>query len=288
MRRETVQLRILTGGSAEQEKPAAGGADTYIQQFRIAEATNNARFDADNRLWPRPNDPNRIVAQGGGVEDVIRDFFLVFPSLQPFARAGLAGPLENPANDTIYRTPDEYLYSTRHPQSFYRLRVTLRVTGRRRGRNAGAERGAAASGIRAYPDRRPPARARRGLPDRLRAGSRDVRASRHAVSVRAARARAATRRIRCSRRLRRRSSASRRSSLANTERSTSRQSRSRSERRSHRPPLGYEPASSFVAGVNGAFLFDADAARAFHRPVDALPRQPRRPVDRSSCRASSR
>ena len=124
VRRQTVQLRILTGGSADQEKPAAGGADTYIQQFRIAEATNNARFDADNRLWPRPNDPNRIVAEGGGAEEIIRDYFLVFPSIQPFARTGLVGPLENPANDSIYRTPGEYLYSTRHPQSFYRMRLT--------------------------------------------------------------------------------------------------------------------------------------------------------------------
>jgi cell surface protein SprA len=124
VRRGTVRLRILTGGSADQEKPAAGGADTYIQQFRIAEATNNARFDADNRLWPRPNDPNRIVAEGGGAEDIIRDYFLIYPSIQPFARAGLVGPLENPANDSIYRTPGEYLYSTRHPQSFYRMRLT--------------------------------------------------------------------------------------------------------------------------------------------------------------------
>ena len=124
VRRQTVQLRIVTGGNAAQEKPAAGTAETYLQQFRIAEPTNPARFDTDNRLWPRPNDPNRIVAQGGGAEEVIRDYFVVFPSLQPFARAGLAGPLGNPANDTIYRTPGEYLYSTRHPQSFYRLRVS--------------------------------------------------------------------------------------------------------------------------------------------------------------------
>ena len=124
VRRETVQLQIFTGGSANQEKPSAGSADTYIQQFRIAEPTNNARFDNDNRLWPRPNDPNRLVAEGGGMADVFRDHFLIFPSVQPFARAGLAGPLENPANDSIYRTPGEYLYSTRHPQSFYRIRVS--------------------------------------------------------------------------------------------------------------------------------------------------------------------
>ncbi|HUQ83963.1 MAG TPA: cell surface protein SprA, partial [Gemmatimonadaceae bacterium] len=124
VRRQTVQVRIVTGGSADQEKPAAGGAETYLQQFRVAEATNSALFDNDNRLWPRPNDPNRIVAEGGGAEDVIRDFFLIFPSLQPFARNGLAGPIQNPANDTIYRTPGEYLYSSRHPQSFYRLRVS--------------------------------------------------------------------------------------------------------------------------------------------------------------------
>jgi len=124
LRRETVQLQIFTGGSANQEKPAAGGADTYIQQLRIAEPTNNARFDNDNRLWPRPNDPNRLVAEGGGMADVFRDHFLIFPSVQPFARAGLVGPVQNPANDSIYRTPPEYLYSTRHPQSFYRLRVS--------------------------------------------------------------------------------------------------------------------------------------------------------------------
>jgi hypothetical protein len=124
VRRGTVQLRILTGGSADQEKPAGGGADTYIQQLRIAEVTNSARFDADNRLWPRPNDPNRLVAEGGGIDDIFRDYFLIFPSIQPFARAGLVGPIENPANDSIYRTPGEYLYSTRHPQSFYRMRVT--------------------------------------------------------------------------------------------------------------------------------------------------------------------
>jgi cell surface protein SprA len=101
VRRQTVQVRIVTGGSANQEKPAAGDADTYLQHFRIAELTNNARFDADNRLWPRPNDPNRIVSEGGGADEVFRDYFLVFPSLQPDARAGLAGALENPANDTI-------------------------------------------------------------------------------------------------------------------------------------------------------------------------------------------
>ena len=129
VRRQSVQLRIVTGGSADQEKPSGGGADTYIQHFRVAEATNNARFDADNRLWPRPNDPNQIVAQGGGADQVIRDYFLIFPSLQPFSRAGLAGPLENPANDTIYRTPGEYLYSSRHPQSFYRLRVNYESLG---------------------------------------------------------------------------------------------------------------------------------------------------------------
>ena len=123
VRRNTVQIQIVTGGSAAQEKPAGGGADTYLQHFKIAEATNNAQFDNVNRLWPRPNDPNTIVAEGGGAEDVIRDYFVVFPSVQPFARAGLAGAIENPANDTIYTTPGEYLYSTRHPQSFYRLRV---------------------------------------------------------------------------------------------------------------------------------------------------------------------
>ena len=128
LRRQTVQLRIVAGTSAEQEKPAGGTASTYLQFFGLAQVNNPSTFDAENRLWPRPNDPNFVVAATPGAR-LFRDQFVVFPSLQPFGRRGLARPAEVVPNDTIYRTPSEYLYSAQHPQSFYRLIAQYDVSG---------------------------------------------------------------------------------------------------------------------------------------------------------------
>ena len=128
LRRESVQVRIVAGTSADQEKPPAGSAETYLQLFGLAQLANASTFDAENRLWPRPNDPNFLVASTPGAR-IFRDQFLVFPSLEPFARRGLARPAAVAANDTIYRTPSEYLYSPQHPQSYYRLRVRYDVSG---------------------------------------------------------------------------------------------------------------------------------------------------------------
>ncbi len=128
LRRQTVQLRIVAGTSAEQEKPAGGTASTYLQFFGLAQVNNPSTFDAENRLWPRPNDPNFLVAAVPGSR-LFRDQFVVFPSLQPFGRRGLARPAEVVPNDTIYRTPSEYLYSAQHPQSFYRLIARYDVSG---------------------------------------------------------------------------------------------------------------------------------------------------------------
>lgn len=256
VRRQTVQVRIMTGGSAAQEKPAAGGADTYIQQFGIAEATNSARFDAENRLWPRPNDPNRIVAQGGGAEEVFRDNFLVFPSLQPFARAGLAGPLANPANDTIYRTPGEYIYSTRHPQSFYRMRVSYEG-------QVGDEVGTLALNT---------VQLRPGSERILLDGRQLVRGADYDIDYELGRvvfARPDTL-FPFARRVRVRyeenplftsiptSIFGVTTQFAGEHGALNFTAISQAQRTTFtRPPLGYEPASSLVAGVNGAFTFDA-------------------------------
>lgn len=128
VRRETVGVTIVTGGTGEQEKPLGGTARTFLQLFGLAQLSNPAAFDIDNRLWPRPGDP--VAAIGGTASTrVIRDHYLVFPSLQPFARAGLAQPLQNPANDAIYVTPGEYLYSVQHPQTVYSIRVRYESEG---------------------------------------------------------------------------------------------------------------------------------------------------------------
>lgn len=128
VRRESVQVRIVAGTSADQEKPPGGLAGSYLQLFGLAQLANATTFDFENRLWPRPNDPNFLVANVPGSR-IFRDQFIVFPSLEPFARRGLARPAAVAANDTIYRTPSEYLYSPQRPQSYYRLRVTYETDG---------------------------------------------------------------------------------------------------------------------------------------------------------------
>ena len=128
IRRETVQLRIVSGSSSDQEKPPGNVARTYLQLFGLAEVTNPSTFDAGNRLWPRPNDPNFLGTTTPGTE-IFRDRFVIFPSLEPFSRRGLARPAAVASNDTIYRTPNEYIYSPQHPQSFYRLVARYDVSG---------------------------------------------------------------------------------------------------------------------------------------------------------------
>lgn len=129
IQRESITLRVVTGTSGDQEKPrdTSRGA-TYLQLFGLAQLTNPGAFDAENRVWPRPQDPNKLA--GAPTSPLIRDNYVVFPSLQPFARAGLAQPFANPANDTLYTYPNEYLYSTQRPQSIFRLQSTYLTEGR--------------------------------------------------------------------------------------------------------------------------------------------------------------
>ncbi|HKS05138.1 MAG TPA: cell surface protein SprA [Gemmatimonadaceae bacterium] len=127
LRRNSVTLRIVTGAGIGQEKPLAGTNETYLQMFGLSQIGNAASFDAENRMWPRPGDPN--VAVGGAPNaKIIRDHFLVLPSLRPFARDGLV-VLGNPASDTIYVTPSEDLISPQHPPPNYRLQLRYDIEG---------------------------------------------------------------------------------------------------------------------------------------------------------------
>ena len=129
IRRETVALRIVSGTSGDQEKPP-GFPNTYLELFQLAQPTNRASFDAANRLWPRPNDPNYLLGTPSvSAASLIRDVFIVFPSAEPFSQRGLAFAPGLVSNDTIYRTPGEYLYSAQHPQSFYRILTTYESSG---------------------------------------------------------------------------------------------------------------------------------------------------------------
>ncbi|HEX2716565.1 MAG TPA: cell surface protein SprA, partial [Gemmatimonadaceae bacterium] len=130
VRRNTVTARIVAGAGGDQEKPAVGPEQTYLQMFGLSQSTNPAVFDAENRVWPRASDGNLSLAAGGGSTRTIQDYFLVFPSRRPFAQrpAGLmrAGNLPNAA---IYTTPSEDLFSQRHPATVYRIRLRYQAEG---------------------------------------------------------------------------------------------------------------------------------------------------------------
>jgi hypothetical protein len=129
LRRASVNLRILTGVGEGQEKPVAGTADTYLQMFGLSQSGSASLFDVDNRIWPRPSDPNIAPSTGGTTQTkIIRDYFLVFPSVRPFGSDGLVQP-GNPVSDTIYVTPNEDLYSAQHPPSRYRLSMRYDIEG---------------------------------------------------------------------------------------------------------------------------------------------------------------
>ncbi len=146
VQRNTVGITIVTGTTFDQEKPAAGASATFLQLFGVSQSGNPGAFDVDNRLWPRAGDPGFNMAPIPGLGSLgaagaggaagtptaatgATDQFLVFPSLEPFARAGLAQPLGNPANDAIYSTPDIYLYSSQHPQPVFRIHLTYQSDG---------------------------------------------------------------------------------------------------------------------------------------------------------------
>jgi hypothetical protein len=128
--RNSVSVKVVTGTSDDQEKAVDSerdSANAYLQLFGLAQRTNTSTFDIENRLWPRPADPNFELTPGS-TRGIIRDHFLVFPSLRPFAKNGLARG-SNPANDTIYTTPSEYVRSAQRPQSVYHIRVRYQAQG---------------------------------------------------------------------------------------------------------------------------------------------------------------
>jgi hypothetical protein len=128
LRRETVQLRVVVGSGGDQEKPVSERADSYLELFGLAHPTSRTRFDVENRLWPREGDPNIALNAGGTMARLLRDQFVIFPSLRPFGSDGLVSP-PDPVNDSLYRTADEDLVSQRRPPTRYRLRVRFQTQG---------------------------------------------------------------------------------------------------------------------------------------------------------------
>ena len=99
--RETVQLVVTVN---QRERTVATG-ETYLARLGLALQSDPTRFDQYNRLFPRTRDP------GQGAP--LRDYFVLFPHLEPFADSTKLAPTER--NDSLYRTPRAFLTSQGPP-----------------------------------------------------------------------------------------------------------------------------------------------------------------------------
>ena len=104
--RESVTLALSVN---RRERSPSG--DTYLALLGMALENDPNRFDQYNRLFPRARDPNAGAP--------VRDFFAIFPHLTPFADSARLVVAER--NDSLYRTPRAYL-ATQGPPSVFALR----------------------------------------------------------------------------------------------------------------------------------------------------------------------
>src|SRR5574341_823104 len=123
--RSSLRLAVSLNHS---ERPLGGG-ETYLATLGLSLYADPAGLDEYNRVFPRERDPNAGAP--------VRDLFVVFPSLTPFADSTRLSAGE--INDSLYRTP-AYLLQTQGPAPRFRLRVQYEATGPgdRSGLNLGA------------------------------------------------------------------------------------------------------------------------------------------------------
>ncbi|MGH2668235.1 MAG: hypothetical protein ACRDH5_03800, partial [bacterium] len=111
--RETMTLSITVN---QRERTVATG-ETYLAHLGLAVTNDPNRFDEFNRLFPRDRDPQ----QGAP----LRDYFAVFPHLTPFADSGRLAAAER--NDSLYRTPRAFL-ALQAPPSVFALHLEASVS----------------------------------------------------------------------------------------------------------------------------------------------------------------
>ncbi|PYP19584.1 MAG: cell surface protein SprA [Gemmatimonadetes bacterium] len=110
--RESMALALMVN---QRERSPAG--QPYLSVLGVALDNDPNQFDQYNRLFPRGRDPN----QG----DPVRDLFIIFPHLTPFADSTKLAPAER--NDSLYRTPRGYL-ATQAPPSVFTLRLHVEAS----------------------------------------------------------------------------------------------------------------------------------------------------------------
>ena len=98
------------------ERPQGAGT-TYLALLGLAVATDQNVFDRANRLFPRTRDPD--------ASEVLRESYIIFPSLTPFADPRLSGAERS---DSLYRTP-LYLLLAQGPPARFQTRLRYNSSG---------------------------------------------------------------------------------------------------------------------------------------------------------------
>ncbi|MBA3556610.1 MAG: hypothetical protein H0W29_17910, partial [Gemmatimonadales bacterium] len=101
------------------ERPLSGASETYLQQLGLSLPSDATLFDRVNRLFPRTQDLE-------AANQVVRDAYIVFPHLTPFADPARLTPAE--ASDSLYRTP-LYLLLNQGPPAKFTLRLQYDAAG---------------------------------------------------------------------------------------------------------------------------------------------------------------
>lgn len=112
--RDGMQVQVLV---AQSSRPSSG-APTFLSLLGMALPTDQTQFDQVNRLFPRARDP----ANG----TPLTDYYIVFPTLDPFADSTLLPPQYR--NDSLYRTPT-YLLFTEGPTPLFQIALHYQASG---------------------------------------------------------------------------------------------------------------------------------------------------------------
>ncbi|HYR32579.1 MAG TPA: cell surface protein SprA, partial [Gemmatimonadales bacterium] len=114
--RTSVDLSLLVNQRAR----PTGSGDTYLKRLGLALESDATKLDQYNRLFPRARDPQ----QGAP----LRDYYVIFPHLRPFADTTALVPAER--NDSLYKTP-RLVLATQGPPSVFTLAIRASTAGSR-------------------------------------------------------------------------------------------------------------------------------------------------------------
>ncbi|HEY7684505.1 MAG TPA: cell surface protein SprA [Gemmatimonadales bacterium] len=109
--REIDRATLTLALSLNQRERPEGSTETFLGLLGLALANDPNAFDEYNRLFPRVRDQETTP---------LRDYYVVFPHLVPFADSTRLVPAER--NDSLYRTP-RGLLATQGPPSLFTLTV---------------------------------------------------------------------------------------------------------------------------------------------------------------------